>query len=171
MRTPAQCNMPFLLNHLKHLCPSKFLHLLPIQQLAVPLSQAGVSTLQRPSDPTPFVPGFWEAIPALREGRRREGAHLNGLEALGACLALLGRQLISACRGRWQWLQKMVMLPGLGWPEADRETLPPSPLAVAEPADPAAPGLLLYPPGVQRPSHSRRELPLVTQLQTAQGYF
>lgn len=114
MCTPAQCNMPFLLNHLKHLRPSKFLHLLPMHQLAVPLSQAGVSTLQGPSDPTPFVPGFWEAIPALREGRRREGAHLNGLEALGACLALLGRQLISACRGRWQWLQKMVIAAGAG---------------------------------------------------------
>lgn len=68
--TPAQYNTPFLLNHLKYLCPSKFLHLLPTHRLAVPLSQAGVSTLQGPSDPTPAIPGFWEAIPALGEGRR-----------------------------------------------------------------------------------------------------
>lgn len=153
-----------------------------MRHLAILLSQAGVSTLQGPSYPTSAIPGLWEAIPDLREGRRWEGAHLKGLEALGACLALMGRQVISACRGRWQWLQKMVMLPelgwpeaarepDLGWPEAAREPLPPSPPAVAEPADPAAPGLLLYPPGVQRPSHSRPELPLVTQLQTAQGYF
>lgn len=29
-------------------------------------------------------------------------------------MPLLGRQLISACSGLWQWLQKMVMVPALG---------------------------------------------------------
>lgn len=29
-------------------------------------------------------------------------------------MPLLGRQLISACSGLWQWVQKMVMLPALG---------------------------------------------------------
>lgn len=67
MYAPAQYKIPFLLNHLKYLCPSKFLPLLPMRQLAVPLCQTGVSTLQVPSDPTPAIPGFWEAIPALRE--------------------------------------------------------------------------------------------------------
>lgn len=95
--------------------------------------------LARAIRPHTSYPGVLGGHPS--PGGGQEGAHLNGLEALGACLALAGRQLISACRGRWQWLQKMVM--GLGWPEAGREPLPPLPLAVAEPADPAAPGLLL----------------------------
>lgn len=169
MCSPAQYIMPFLLNHLKYLCPSKFLHLLPMHWLAVLLSQAGASTLQGPSEPTAAIPGFWEAIPALREGRRWERAHLNGLGALGACLALAGRQLISACSGRWQWLQKMVMLPGLGWLELAgnllRLRLWLNLLTLLLLASFCS---LL---GCRGQATHGRELPLVTQLQTARGYF
>jgi len=61
---------------------------------------------------------------------------------------------------------------GTRGPEAGSLPLPLSPLAVSEPADPAAaPGLLLYPPGAQGPSRGWGVLPLLTQLPTARGYF
>lgn len=79
----------------------------------------------------------------LLAGKGQRGAHLNGLEAPCACSALLGRQLDSACSGLWQWLQKTVMVPALGCLELAARFLLPLPPAASEPADPAAPGLLL----------------------------
>lgn len=165
-------HLPLRFNHLKSLFPSKLPHLFPMRRLAAVLSQAGASPLQGPLGTMQAGPGLSPARRPLQPRRwEMVGSSPERLRGTGCLLAPPG-QAAHLC------LQRPVAVAaedghgaGTRMPEAGSAPLPPSPLAASEPADPAAPSLLLYPPGVQGPSRSWRELPLMTQLQTAQGYF
>lgn len=175
---PARCygdvlHPPLLFNHLKSLCPYNLPHFHPVHWLAAPLSQAGASPLQGPLGTMQTGPGLSPARGGPSQPRRQEvvGSSPERLRGSGRLLAPPG-QAAHLC------LQRPVAVAaedghgaGTRMLEAGGTQLPPLPLAASEPADPTAPSLLLYPPGAQGPSCAWRELPLVTQLQTARGYF
>lgn len=169
---PSPLHLPLLFNHLQSLCPSELLRLLPTCWLAAPLSQVGASPLQGPWATMQAGPGLsppWRPSQPCR--RETVGSSPERLRGTGRLLAPPGQAAHLCLQGPVAVAAEDGHGAGTRMPEAGSAQLPPSPLAASEPADPAAPGLLLYPPGAQGPSCSWRELPLVTQLQTARGYF
>lgn len=154
--TPAQYNVPFLLNHLKYL--------LPMHWLAVALSPGWCQLLARAIRPYTSYPGVLGGLPSPEGGQEAGGSSPERPRGTGRLLGPAGQ----AARLCLQWPVAVAAedghAAGAGWPEAGRE-----PLLLRLRLWLNLLTLLLLAsfctlPGVQRPSHSRRELPLVTQL-------
>lgn len=170
--SPSPSHLPLLSNHLKSPCPS---------QVPTPPPHAPAGSPPIPNWCQPLARAIGHYASWLRLSPARRPSQPCKREAIGSSPEWLGgtRRLLAppgqAAHLCLQWPVAVAAEDGhgagTGMPEAGSTLLPPLPLAASEPADPTAPSLLLYPPGAQGPSCSWRELPLVTQLQTAQGYF